>query len=525
MLVEVIVFLITTLVAYYLYVYKKIHYFYDARGVKYQPGIPVLGNILKSSLGTGHFWEDIDKIYKAFPGERYIGYIEGTTPILMIKDPEIIKNITVRDFDHFVNHKEFFPVEIDALFGGSLFMMKDDKWRDMRTTLSPAFTGSKMRLMLPFMIDISKNIVEYLKGHQLEDVDVDDLMRRYTNDVIASAGFGLQVNSLVDKDNEFYECGQAMFSTSWPQRFKMILAAQFPTLAKKIGIKVFPQKVTRFFREIVTSTMDYRLKNNVERPDMIQLLMDAYKGTLKNESNESDEKNVGFAMTEEMLKPKGNVRKWTQDELTAQVFIFFLAGFESSANGLTLCIHELALNPEAQEKLYEAIIKFKEEKGPLTYDNIGELKYLDCVLNETSRKWSAAIIVDRVCSKPYELPPPREGGKPYKLQPGDIVYNSVNSIQMDPEHHPDPEKFDPDRFLDENKHKIKPFTFLPFGAGPRNCIGSRFALLELKVLIYYIVLNFKIIKTEKTLSPIKLQPGEFNIKVLGGTWTQFEARE
>lgn len=69
-------------------------------------------------------------------------------------------------------------------------------------------------------------------GHQLEDVDVDDLMRRYTNDVIASAGFGLQVNSLVDKDNEFYECGQAMFSTSWPQRFKMILAAQFPTLAK-----------------------------------------------------------------------------------------------------------------------------------------------------------------------------------------------------------------------------------------------------------------------------------------------------
>ncbi|KAG6460653.1 probable cytochrome P450 9f2 [Manduca sexta] len=523
MFLELIIFLTTTIVSYYLFIYKRNHYIFDKNELKYVPGMPVFGNTFKSMCQKVHMVEDFDEVYKRFPDERYVGYCDGTTPAILVRDPEIIKDITIKDFDFFLNHKDLFPENENSVVGANLFNMKDDRWRDMRTTLSPAFTGSKMRLMMPLMVDISKNALEYLKEHQSEDILVDDLIRRYTIDVIASAAFGLQVNSFVDQENEFYKSGQSLFGFTWIQQLTMLFFFQFPNFSRKIGLKLFTDKITRFFQDIVAATMDYRLKNNVERPDMIQLLIEATKGTLHN-GNESKEKDIGFATAEETLKPKGVTRNWTKDELASQVFIFFAAGFETSASAITLTVHELALNPDVQEKLYEEVKAFNDTKGKLLYENVGELKYLDCILNETSRRWAAALFLDRICTKPYELPPPREGAKPVKVKPGTLVYMAVNSIHMDPKYYPEPQKYCPDRFSDEKKKLIQPCTFMPFGSGPRICIGSRFAMLELKVLIYYLVLNFKILKCEKTMNPIKLQTKDFNIRVAGGSWARFEAR-
>ncbi|KPJ17676.1 putative cytochrome P450 9f2 [Papilio machaon] len=504
-----------------MYTHKRLHRYFEEKGLKYNPGLPIFGNVIRSTFIRKHFVEDIDKVYREFPNEKYVGYIEATSPIVLIRDPEIIKRITVKDFDHFVNHKEFFPSEIEPLFGSSLLLMKGDKWRDMRTTLSPAFTGSKMRHMLPFMVEISNNIVNYLKDHTNKDIDVCDVMRRYTNDVIASTAFGIQVNSLQDKDNDFYKTGQSLFKMSPLQRFKFFFVNQFPAFSKLLNLKIFDDKYTTFFENIVTNTMEHRYKNNIERPDMIQLLMQAYNGSLKAEDVDS---NDDVIIEADRLNPQSSDKQWTQRELVSQVFLFFLAGFEVSANALTMCIHELAINPKIQDRLYEEIKSFKEKHDRLTYDNINDLKFLDCVINESLRRWAPALILDRVCTKAYELPPPHEGGKPCKLNPGDVVYNVVNSIHLDPQHYPDPEVFDPDRFSDERKHEIKPFTFMPFGIGPRLCIGSRFALLELKVLMYDIVLNFNILKCEKTSDPITLDPSDFNLKAAGGTWVHLERR-
>ncbi|XP_013172506.1 PREDICTED: probable cytochrome P450 9f2 [Papilio xuthus] len=519
MIVEILIFILTSILVYFIYTYKRVHYYFEEKGLKYNPGVPIFGNIIRSTFLRKHFVEDIDTIYKEFPNEKYVGYIEAITPVVLIRDPEIIKHITVKDFDHFVNHKDFFPEEIEPLFGSSLLLMKDNKWRDMRTTLSPTFTGSKMRHMLPFMIEISNNMVNYLKDHTNKDLDVSDLMRRYTNDVIASTAFGIQVNSVQNKDNDFYKTGQAMFNMSAQQKFKFFFVNQFPALSKLLRLRIFEDKYTKFFENIVTTTMEHRETHNIQRPDIIQLLMQAYKGNLKAEDGDSKDEVVIEA---EKLKRQST--EWSQRELASQVFIFFLAGFETSATALTMCIHELAINPTIQDRLYEEIKTFKEKHDRLTCDNISDMKYLDCVINETLRRWAPALIMDRVCTKAYELPPPHEGGKPCKLNPGDVVYNVVNSLHLDPNHYPDPEVFDPDRFSDDRKHEIKPFTFMPFGIGPRVCIGSRFALLELKVLIYDIVLNFNILKCEKTTDPITLEPHDFNIKAAGGTWVNLERR-
>ncbi|XP_061377109.1 probable cytochrome P450 9f2 [Danaus plexippus] len=515
MIIEIVVFILTSLIIYFIYIHKSIHKYFDDRGIKYLPGVPIFGNNFRSWFLKRHLLDDLDSVYKAFPEERYVGYIEGTTKIIIIRDPEITRNITVKDFQHFTDHKTFFSEETEPLFGGSLFSMKGERWHSMRTTLSPAFTSSKMRLMMPFMSEISSNIVEYLKGHVNEDVDVQDLMRRYTNDVIASAAFGLQVNSVEDRDNEFFNIGRDLFSFTFFQRFYMIFVALFPNFTKNLGITIFPKKVMHFFKGIVVNTMQHREKNNIHRPDMIQLLMEASKGTLKDESDKSQSNEAS------KQKPE---KEWTLEEIASQVFIFFAAGYETSASTLVMCIHELALNPDVQEKLYQEIKEYKEKHGEITFEHIHNLKYLDCVLNETSRKWSAALIMDRACTIPYELPPPREGLKPVQLQPGDVVYNMVNCIHMDPIYHPSPEKFEPERFSDENKHKIKPFTYMPFGMGPRICIGIRFAQLEIKILIFELLLNFKIVKCPKTMDPVVLKPDTFNIQPKDDSIVRFVPR-
>jgi len=95
------------------------------------------------------------------------------------------------------------------------------------------------------------------------------------------------------------------------------------------------------------------------------------------------------------------------------------------------------------------------------------------------------------------------------------------SIHHDPKYYPNPEKFDPERFSDENKDSINPFAYFPFGLGPRNCIGSRFALMECKAIMFYLLSAFRIEMSPKTQHPIKLKKNSFVIKPEKDFWLNF----
>lgn len=101
---------------------------------------------------------------------------------------------------------------------------------------------------------------------------------------------------------------------------------------------------------------------------------------------------------------------------------------------------------------------------------------------------------------------------------GDLLSIPVYGIHRDEQYYPNPDKFDPERFSDENKDNIVPYTFLPFGAGPRNCIGSRFAILEAKALLYHLLLNFEIVSTAKTQIPLRLSKDSLRHRPDGGIW-------
>ena len=97
-------------------------------------------------------------------------------------------------------------------------------------------------------------------------------------------------------------------------------------------------------------------------------------------------------------------------------------------------------------------------------------------------------------------------------------------LHHDPQYFPDPEKFDPERFSDENRDKIDPDTYIPFGVGPRNCIGSRFALMELKTILFYLLLNFTFDITDKTQIPLRLEKNPFGLKTEKGAWMALTPR-
>lgn len=155
---------------------------------------------------------------------------------------------------------------------------------------------------------------------------------------------------------------------------KVLVMATFPAVAKGLGFRFLTHDQHEFYSNLVLGTMKYREENNIIRPDMIQLLMQAKKGTLSSETETSaPDDSKGFAVVEEISadRLKGGVKRdWSNNDLTAQCFLFFLAGFETSATLLCFMAHELCENPDVQKQLYDEIQQVQEQLNgnSVTYD-------------------------------------------------------------------------------------------------------------------------------------------------------------
>ncbi|KOX78738.1 Cytochrome P450 6B3 [Melipona quadrifasciata] len=180
--------------------------------------------------------------------------------------------------------------------------------------------------------------------------------------------------------------------------------------------------------------------------------------------------------------------------LAAQAQLFFNAGFENSSLTISNALYELAWNPEIQEKTREEIqTVLKKYDGKITYDSIGEMKYLASVMLETLRKYPVLQWLSRIPMEPYTF-----SGTKVTIPKDQQVFIPIYSIQRDPEIFPNPEAFDPDRFSEENIKTRHSMSHLPFGDGPRHCSGIRLAKVQLKVAMVTILSKYKVEVCEKT---------------------------
>ncbi|KAH1021622.1 hypothetical protein HUJ04_011117 [Dendroctonus ponderosae] len=216
-----------------------------------------------------------------------------------------------------------------------------------------------------------------------------------------------------------------------------------------------------FTSEVVNETIQYRENNNVQRNDFMQLMLQLkQEGSLVKEDGPVDVKKTGAYITDK--------------EILSESFLIFLAGHETSSSTSTFALFALAQNPDIQEKLraeiYEVLERHDEKLG---YD-------------ETLRKYPVAQIIPRRCTKDYKIKDTN-----IVIEKGTRIYIPVIGVHLDPEYYPDPERFDPEKFTPENKATRPDIAWMPFGAGPRQCLGMRFGLLQTKVALASLLQKFK----------------------------------
>ncbi|CAH0564731.1 unnamed protein product [Brassicogethes aeneus] len=496
---------ISVLAAYYVYekIYKPSLY-WTKRGVFHsKPWV----RFFKTFIRRKAIAETVKEAYDLYPDRRYFGSFQFLYPSLFLRDIDLIKKVTVKDFEHFPDHLLVFNNDNDPLTNSSLFALKGEKWKNMRATLSPAFTSSKMKSMFILMNEIAENYVKNLGRNEekLKEIEMKDLFSKYTTDIIATCAFGIDVDSLENDQNDFFFMGKAITKTTILGALKAVCIGFFPKITGYFGLRVFPSKVTDFFSQTMKETIAYREKQNIVRPDMVHLLLEARRGNLKIEDKENVPE-TGFATVKESygIKSSGKI-EITDDLMTGQALIFFFAGFETGSTVMSFLSYELALNTEIQSKLQQEIDEAMQKcNDNITYEEILSLKYLDQVISETLRKYPPGFALNRQCTKNYKIEAKLEHENDLIVEKGCSIVIPVFAIHRDPQFFPEPDKFEPDRFSEENKGNILAGTYMPFGSGPRNCIASRFALLETKALMVQIFSKFEVYPIEKTSIPLKL---------------------
>ncbi|KAK5641874.1 hypothetical protein RI129_010421 [Pyrocoelia pectoralis] len=518
--------IISILFVTFSYLLLKPYRYWSKNGVKQCSITELFLDNLKLVFRLVSVQEFTVKLYERFADERYVGIYSFFSPLLYVKDTDLIKQITIRDFEHFVNHIQFLSLDEDPVWARSLVFLPGDAWKAMRATISPSFTISKMKGMFGLVKECADIFVSYYEENaiKMSKVDANEAFMKYANDVIASTVFGVTCNSHRDPNNEFFLMGKRMVDGFW-NSVSFILPYFSPKLAKLLGMHVLNREATEFFRKLVKQNINEREKNGIIRMDMIHLLVEAKKGQLRHD--ESHELDAGFASVQESTIGRKRYKDLhlSDDDMTAQALVFFFAGFDSSSRSMAFLAYELALNPEVQQRLQDEIdTTLQECNGSITFDALLKMKYLDMVISETLRKWPSIASIDRVCTKPYTIQPQRAGDKPININKGDLIWLPIYAIQMDSKRYPQPERFDPERFSNENRPQLDPYSYFPFGMGPRSCIGSRFALLEIKTLFFYLLSKFSIITIDKTQIPLGLSKSQLNLVPSNGIWVGFRSR-
>ncbi|EDV35889.1 uncharacterized protein Dana_GF12249 [Drosophila ananassae] len=474
---------------------------FEERKLHYEKPFPFLGNMVGSALNRSSFQKDLSEFYDRTRHHKVVGFFNLRTPMVQINDPELIKKVCIKDFDHFPNHQFFLNIK-ERLINDMLNVMRDQRWKHMRNTLTPVFTAAKMRSMFTLMNDGFGECLQYLGAQSSKkgfEVDMKVLFNKLSNDVIATTAFGLKVNSFDNPANEFYQIGQSLVFSRGIQFFKFMMFILMPKVFKILKLTIFESSKVEYFVSLVVEAIKYREKHNIHRPDMIQLLMEA-----KKEGGEN----------------------WTDDEIVAQCFIFFFAAFENNSNLLCTTSFELLHNPDIQERLYEEAKEIQESLngGSLTYDAVQKMTYMDMVVSESLRKWTLAAATDRHCAKDYTLTDD-DGNVLFDFKVGDRLNIPIAGLHWDDRYFPDPQKFDPERFSEERKNELIPYTYLPFGVGPRNCIGNRYALMQVKGMLYNLILQYKIEASPRTIKDLWGSARGFNLTPRSGFWMRLVPRK
>ncbi|KAJ1530201.1 hypothetical protein ONE63_005128 [Megalurothrips usitatus] len=483
--------------------YFKTTDFWSRRGILQVKGLPIVGSSLRFYLQTEYRGHILQRFYTQAreKGEPCVGIYVGTSPVLVAVDQDLIRAVMVKDFPHFMGRGVPFDRKNEPLTA-NLFNIEGNEWRSLRHKLTPTFTSGRMRAMFPLVSACAEEMAAVLRAEAAsgEPVSMLDLIARYTTDVIGTCAFGIQANALKDPRSEFRVLGKAAVNFSHLHTFFInVMPHAVPVAKKYFNVGLMDKAVSKFFTRVFQENFEFRQRSNALRHDFVDLLLQI---KTKGKLDGGDEKD--------------SAGKIDDDIIPAQAFIFFLAGFETSSGTLGNTMTELAHNPDVQDKARAEVQRvLANHGGQITYEALHDLTYLEQVIEETMRLYPAGSHMARVVTEDYALPIPTE--KPAVLPKGMRVFIPTFAIHRDPEFYPEPDKFDPDNFTAEAKRARPNYAYIPFGEGPRICIGLRFAMMEMKVALATVLRGFRVEPAPGNKDyPPRFRPQPFITQTCGG---------
>ncbi|KAH9523612.1 hypothetical protein Btru_040452 [Bulinus truncatus] len=454
-----------------LYIYGKRPYrLWETLGIKGPEPKLFLGNI-NEIYGPEGGKEAFAKWKSRFG--RVFGIYYFREPALVVMDPDWIKQVFVKDFNSFRDRMAFENnILLNPELNSAVFFAKGSVWKRVRTIMSPSFSIAKIKSMSGIVDRCAQRLAEHVLKYAEDGVpwEAKRLLGAYAIDVVTSSGFSIDVDSVSNTDEPFSSHGRSLFD--FDQSFKILcfLAGSFPAVmspfAKLFGIGSFRKDDMEFFDKSIKHMLRQRKAEEGHVSDMLQNLLEAESEVVTGEGKS----------------------KLTPEEIVAQGIMLFIAGYETASSTLQFLLYELATHKEVMEKMTAEIDDVIGGQEP-TYDLCQNLKYMEAAVNETLRMYPPLSVLTRECSKPTKL-------FNLDLPAKTAVVIPMYNLQRDPEFWKNPNEFNPDRFLEGSPSykAYNPFTFLPFGVGPRLCVGMLLGLLETKLALVHILKRVSVTK-------------------------------
>ncbi|XP_059610653.1 probable cytochrome P450 6g2 [Phlebotomus argentipes] len=475
------VILWTSIVLLYLWKGLKqyLQYFWLSKRVSYIAGSPMVGALKDVLLNRTSFPQMFVDLYNEpkTRNDAVSGFYFFQKPCLLIRDPELIKRILVKDFSQFSDRRMRSDPKSDPIGTYNLLAAKGDTWKSIRSNLTPIFTMHKMKNFFKLISDVCEDLRDKLakdipsKGSA--ELNIKEVAALYTIETIASSAFGFKINSFNNPDCDFHRNVHEIINPSnLKQKLKLAACFFFPEFASVLQLKFVAKEAQEFLKASVLGVMEEREKSGLKRNDLIDAMI-----VMKNTQKDIFHTNA----------------------ILAQAGLFLVAGYETSSSVLSFALYELARHQDKQETLRKELMDFAGSEKEIPFENLNNLKYLDMVFQEILRLYPSLPFLERICqpsagAKTYSLAPVHE----FSVPKGMPVYIPVISVQRDPKFFPDPLSFRPERFAATADPPIDPRLLLGFGQGPRHCLGSRLGALQVKMALITILLKYRLSVCEKT---------------------------
>ncbi|XP_046837515.1 cytochrome P450 6j1-like [Vespa crabro] len=481
-----------------LYIYcRKIYSYWNRQGIPEVPySLPIIGHLLPLLLLQKSIPQMVINWYDRYKNNSMVGYYDGTLPGLLIRDPELIKMVLQTNFTNFHENALKVDKDVDPLVAKNPFFLKGEEWLINRKRLTYAFSSMRLKILSETVRKVCKKFDDYLykkiEDDQRIEFETKDLFSRFTGEVVANAGYGIEGFCFDDNYNpqSFHEMGKKLFRIGWLQSALQSIMFFLPFLNNYLKIQFIPKDIDHFFRTIVKQIIEKRREEKEKRNDFFQLMIDL---------------------------EKSENQKFDEESLSANALSFFVDGYETSSATLSFICFELSIHCDIQEKLRKEIKQVLDKhQGEITYDSLKEMTYLDQVINESQRLNTVLDIMSKICTDGIQL----KGNDDLtcKVEPGTKMIIPVRSLHRDPKYWINPEAFDPDRWNEQRKSEINKYCFLPFGEGPRICVGLRMALLQIKAAIVTLLMKYRIERNSRTCYPVKIQKFGILSTPIDGLW-------